>query len=89
MCYSIYLFHSLILYAVKHFAWPVHIGKNFWVYFALQGALCLPVVLVLCGAFFLLIERPCMDREWPRKLWRFGQTLFCTATHEQAAQLPE
>src|ERR1700688_1508008 len=89
MCYSIYLFHSLILYAVKHFTAPLHVGHNFWVYFALQGAMGLPVVLVLCGAFFLLIERPCMDKEWPRKLWRFVQAQFSPAPSGQPAQLPE
>jgi peptidoglycan/LPS O-acetylase OafA/YrhL len=89
MCYSIYLFHALILYAVKHFAAPLHLGSNFWVYYALQGALSLPVVLVLCGAFFLLIERPCMDREWPRKLWRYWQAPLLPATNNQSAQLPD
>ena len=87
MCYSIYLFHSLILYGVKHFTAPLHIGQNFWLYFGLQAALSLPIVLLLCGAFFLLIERPCMDRDWPRKLWSFSQSLRLTATNEQPAHL--
>ncbi len=75
MCYSIYLFHSLVIYFVKHFTQPFHIGENFWFYFILQSCLILPVVLLLCGAFFLLIERPCMDRDWPQKAWRWGQRL--------------
>ena len=33
MCYSIYRFHSLVTYAVKHQTWPFHIGQNFWVYY--------------------------------------------------------
>lgn len=89
MCYSIYLFHFLIIHAVKYFTAPLHIGQNFWVYYALQSAMIFPVVLLLCGTFFLLIERPCMDGEWPRKLWRFGQGLLLPATHEQPAQLPK
>jgi peptidoglycan/LPS O-acetylase OafA/YrhL len=89
MCYSIYLFHSLIEYAVKRFTMTLHVGQNFWVYFALQGALILPFVLLLCGIFFLMIERPCMDREWPRKLWRFVQTQFSQAPGGDPAQLPE
>jgi peptidoglycan/LPS O-acetylase OafA/YrhL len=89
MCYSIYLFHPLILYAVKHFTWPLHIGQNFWFYFVLQAALSLPVVLLLCGAFFLLIERPCMDRDWPRKLWRFSQSLWLATTDERPAQVQD
>jgi peptidoglycan/LPS O-acetylase OafA/YrhL len=89
MCYSIYLFHVLIIYAVKHFAAPLHIGQNFWVYYALQATLILPVVLLLCGTFFLLIERPCMDREWPRKLWRWGHGLMLPAARDRRAQLPD
>jgi peptidoglycan/LPS O-acetylase OafA/YrhL len=76
MCYSIYLFHFLIIYGVKHLTTPLHIGQNFWVYFVLQSIMILPVVMLFCGTFFLLIERPCMDREWPRKLWRQAQSLM-------------
>ena len=73
MCYSIYLFHALVVYAVKHQTWPLHIGQNFWVYLTLQTLLITPWILLFCGTFFLLIERPCMDREWPQKLWRAFQ----------------
>jgi peptidoglycan/LPS O-acetylase OafA/YrhL len=69
MCYSLYLFHFLIISSVGRVSKPVHIGHNFWVYYSLQAVLVLPVVLMLCGIFFLLVERPCMDRDWPRKLW--------------------
>ena len=74
MCYSIYLFHFPIIYAVKHNTAYWHIGNNFWVFFALQSALILPPVLLFCGAFFVFVERPCMDREWPKKLWQRWQT---------------
>ena len=86
MCYSIYLFHFLIIYAVKHVTMPLHIGQNFWFYFALQASLILPGVLLLCGAFFVLIERPCMDKEWPQKLWRFARTLRTRGIQQQPSQ---
>jgi peptidoglycan/LPS O-acetylase OafA/YrhL len=70
MCYSIYLLHFPVIYAIKHETAYWHLGSNFWAFFALQCLLIWPVVLLVCGAFFLLIERPCMDREWPQKLWR-------------------
>jgi peptidoglycan/LPS O-acetylase OafA/YrhL len=79
MCYSIYLFHSLLIYAVKHETAVLHVGQNFWVYYVLQSSMILPVVMLFCGLFFLLIERPCMDREWPGKLWRWGQALMLPA----------
>jgi hypothetical protein len=31
---------------------------------------------LVCGAFFLLIERPCRDREWPKKLWNHFHALL-------------
>jgi peptidoglycan/LPS O-acetylase OafA/YrhL len=68
MCYRIYLFHFLVIYMAKHNPWRLHLGQNFWMYYALQAALIIPAVLVCCGTFFLLVERPCMDRDWPRKL---------------------
>lgn len=70
MCYSIYLLHVPIIYAVKRVTAYWHLGRSFWSFFALQSLLILPVVMFFCGVFFMLIERPCMDREWPRKLWR-------------------
>jgi peptidoglycan/LPS O-acetylase OafA/YrhL len=69
MCYSLYLFHFLIISSVCRISKPVHFGHNFWTYYLLQAVLVLPVVLILCGVFFLMVERPCMDRDWPRKLW--------------------
>jgi peptidoglycan/LPS O-acetylase OafA/YrhL len=68
MCYSIYLFHFLIISAVCRISKPMHFGPNFWVYYLLQAVLVVPFVLMFCGAFFLLVERPCMDKNWPRKL---------------------
>lgn len=84
MCYSIYLFHFLIIYGVKHNTASLHLGQNFWLYYALQSCLILPVVLLFCGTFFLLIERPCMDREWPKKLWRHWQALTLSAARQSS-----
>jgi len=90
MCYSIYLLHFPIIYAVKHNTGYWHIGNNFWVFFALQCVLIVPAVLFFCGAFFVLVERPCMDREWPAKLWHRFQTVIPTgkrSTSEPAKQI--
>jgi peptidoglycan/LPS O-acetylase OafA/YrhL len=79
MCYSIYLFHFLVISAAGHLTGSLHIGQNFWLYYGLQTILIVPIVLILCGTFFLLIERPCMDRQWPQKLWRSIQRLRSSA----------
>ena len=85
MCYSLYLFHSMVVAAVKHVTAPLHFGENYWGYFALQSCLILPIVLLFCGTFFVLIERPCMDKEWPRKLWDHAQMLLPSRSEEQQA----
>ena len=82
VCYSIYLLHFPIIYAVKHITAFWHIGSNFWVYCALQACLILPCVLLFCGAFFLLIERPCMDRDWPKKLWNHFHALLVPSAEQ-------
>ena len=79
MCYSIYLLHFPGIYLVKRFTAYWHVRGNFWVFFALQAFLMWIFVLLSCGTFFLLIERPCMDREWPQKVWRRLQALTTTA----------
>ena len=73
MCYSIYLFHTLVIGVMRHITGSLHIRENFWLYLGLQTIFTVPAVLILCGAFFLLVERPCMDRLWPQKLWQFLQ----------------
>jgi peptidoglycan/LPS O-acetylase OafA/YrhL len=81
MCYGIYFFHLLIIH-MKHLTAPIHFGENFWFYFILQSCFIVPVVLLSCGIFFVLIERPCMDRECPRKLWHQAQTLLLSRAEQ-------
>lgn len=68
MCYSIYLMHMLIISAVfrvvKHIQF-VSDGRTM----AVQMLLLIPIVLAGSTLFFVLVERPCMDPEWPKKLW--------------------
>ncbi len=67
MCYSLYLFHLLVISSVAKVSKPWHLGESLSAYLFLQACVILPVVLAVCGMYFLLIERPCMDRDWPRK----------------------
>lgn len=84
MCYSIYLFHFLVIYAVKHVTQSIHFGQNFWFYFSFQTCIITPFILVFCGVFFVLVERPCMDKQWPQKLWNLGCRVVAPGTlHER------
>jgi peptidoglycan/LPS O-acetylase OafA/YrhL len=78
MCYTIYLFHNqllgLLLRGTSQFA-PTN---DYNVNVLLQGLFVIPPLLVLSAIYFALIERPCMQKDWPRKLkdWalsRFGR----------------
>lgn len=68
MCYTIYLLHYPLLAIVVNGTSSVALGSRFWVNFLLQAVLVLPLLLLVSGTYFALIERPTMDRHWPKKL---------------------
>jgi len=67
MCYTIYLFRYPLIPAVLRVSRSVHIGSSFDAYFALQLLIYGPVLLLASGLYFVLVERPCMARDWPRR----------------------
>lgn len=68
MCYSIYLLHlgliEFFIMIYKHFL-P---SEAYWINYWIGLVLFIPILLLICIPFFLLVEKPCMDSEWPRKL---------------------
>jgi peptidoglycan/LPS O-acetylase OafA/YrhL len=73
MCYSIYLLHYAMLHLLTRLTSGISLHQGYIYDLFLQLMILLPVVLVVCGAFFLLVEKPCMDKHWPQKLmawWR-------------------
>lgn len=85
MCYSIYLFHFLFISAMGKLTKAIHFGNNFWFYYLIQAAIIVPLVLIACAVYFVLIERPCMDREWPRKVKQFLSRGLKSQVKEKAA----
>jgi peptidoglycan/LPS O-acetylase OafA/YrhL len=71
MCYSIYLIHLPIIEAASNFTVQIGRGCPFPVFLSIQFLLIAPIILLCSWLFFQLIERPCMDRNWPAKLWSF------------------
>ena len=69
MCYTIYLVHFQLLSAFEKAFRGVSLTDNFTVNMLLHLLLFLPVLLAASAAFFLLVEKPCMRRDWPRRLW--------------------
>jgi len=69
MCYSLYLFHYQVIPAVFPFTRQLRMGTSFDLYFALQALLVAVPILVAGTLYFIVIERPCMAKDWPRRLW--------------------
>lgn len=68
MCYTIYLFHNQLIQVVIHGIfdvreWTTDFG---WRWAALPAIIFL--VVAACAGLFLLVEKPFMDKDWPKKL---------------------
>jgi len=76
MCYSIYLLHNQITMGLG----SELTRRNYFNYFILDyfwlGSLLFVYILMISFIFYLLLERPCMDKNWPVKLWKFIQSPF-------------
>lgn len=69
MCYSIYLLHyALIAFLTERTGALIDPAWGYPVNYLIQGTLIIPLVLLVSAVFFALIERPCMDKDWPAKL---------------------
>ncbi len=70
MCYSIYLLHFALIAAFFKLTHRFMLPRlDFLAIFASQALLLGLPILITAAVFFLLVERPCMDPEWPRRLW--------------------
>jgi peptidoglycan/LPS O-acetylase OafA/YrhL len=69
MCYTIYLLHlGLAEFFVGAFKRWLIISPSFYIDYLLGLLFFLPILFVVCVTFFLLVEKPCMDPNWPSKL---------------------
>ena len=69
MCYSFYLMHVLIISIFFRYTRRFLIPSSVSISFLLQALLLGVFIYVFCTAYFIFIERPCMDPNWPRKLY--------------------
>ncbi|MDD2594559.1 MAG: acyltransferase [Bacteroidales bacterium] len=69
MCYTIYLLHYPFFYLICNYTKPLIIFDSYALNFWIQAFVILPLLLVVCGLFYYFIEKPCMDKNWPKKLW--------------------
>ena len=69
MCYSIYMLHSPIIYVFGKYIVNLSFSRYSIVNFSIYLILLLSVILLISSVFFLLVERPCMERDWHKKLF--------------------
>lgn len=70
MCYSIYLWHDNIVSVVGNKLVLFNFSHSYPLVILWQLVCLLFFVVLGSGIFYLLIERPCMDKDWPIRLWR-------------------
>jgi peptidoglycan/LPS O-acetylase OafA/YrhL len=68
MCYSFYLMHMMVISIAFRLTRRLLIPSNLPLSFLIQALLLGACIYLFCTAYFILIERPCMDPKWPRKL---------------------
>ena len=83
MCYTIYLLHGMIISQCYRATKHVTLSDDFTINVLTQLVLLVPIVLLVSGAYFLAIERPCMRRDWPSRIW---SALFRPRAQVSAAQ---
>jgi peptidoglycan/LPS O-acetylase OafA/YrhL len=76
MCYTIYLLHLPVMSGAYTLTRRWVTPDSYLQTLCVQAALVLPLLLAVSVVFYVLVERPCMDREWPSRLrgWLRGQT---------------
>jgi peptidoglycan/LPS O-acetylase OafA/YrhL len=70
MCYSIYLLHQPILDIFGKHLVKFSFSKYSFINIPIYSILVLFVIMTISSLFFLLIERPCMDKDWYKKLFK-------------------
>lgn len=71
MCYSIYLLHYPIISLVGNKLLKHSFSENLTINNLVLISILLLVILVISSIFFLLVERPCMDKEWIKKGYKW------------------
>lgn len=86
MCYSIYLIHVIFISGIGNISVHWQISNHYIYTLFFQIIIILPIILAASTVFFILIEKPCMNREWPKKLYFFIKK---SLTKKELVTVPE
>ncbi|NVN94981.1 MAG: acyltransferase [Bacteroidetes bacterium] len=76
MCYSIYLIHLPIVEFLTRLIKPVYLGSNYIANLGVYVLIIAPVIMTFSIIYYLIIEKPCMDKDWPQKLKAYFKRTF-------------
>ena len=68
MCYSIYLLHYAFFHLLVRYTSKMSLNMGYKIDYGIQILVAVPIMLFVSTVFYILIERPCMDKDWPKKL---------------------
>lgn len=68
MCYSIYLLHYAFFHLLVPYTSKMSLNMGYKMDYGIQILVAVPIMLIISTVFYILIERPCMDKDWPKKL---------------------
>ena len=74
MCYTIYLLHYPIISMFGNPLMKLNFSDNSLVNTLAYSSILLFVVMIFSALFFLLIERPCMDKNWYKRILKRSPT---------------
>ena len=76
MCYSIYLLHYAFFHLMVKYTSELQFGFGYGFNLLLQISIGLPFIIFIAALFYLLIEKPCMDKNWPSNFKKFLRHQF-------------
>jgi peptidoglycan/LPS O-acetylase OafA/YrhL len=89
MCYTIYLIHYQLISLFGRLLQRVRWSDDFGLHLLTQSLLLIPPVIVSSAVYFVLFERPFMQRDWPQRFWRYVRRSQRDAvTSDQALAAP-
>ena len=70
MCYTIYLIHNPIMSMFGNPILKYSFSRYSFINISIYSLLIILLIMVISAAFFLLVERPCMDKDWYKKIFK-------------------
>lgn len=70
MCYSIYLLHIQIISLFGNPILNFSFSKYAFVNISIYSVILLLLIISISSLFFILVERPCMDKDWHKKIFK-------------------